>query len=86
MESVMEGDDFGFKRAMAGGGVVARQLKGRFVGFGAGVHKQHALGKGGVDNFTPQTQRRFVGKDIAGVPQGFALRFERLDQRRVTVA
>ena len=86
VKGVMEGDDFGFVRAMTRGCVVARQLKGGFVGFGAGVHKQHAFGEGGIDDLTPQTQRRFVGEHVAGVPQRFALRFQRVHQRRMAMA
>ena len=85
MKGVMEGDDFGFKRAMTHAGIVARQFEGGFVGFGAGVHKQHALGEGRVDKLTPQTQRRFVSKNVAGVPQRFTLRFQRVHQRRMAM-
>ena len=81
VEGIVEGDDFGFVRAVARGRVVARQLKGGFVGFGAGVHKQHALGKRGINDLTAQAQRRFVGEHVAGVPQGFTLGFQRLHQR-----
>ena len=80
VEGIVEGDDFGFVRAMARCRVVARQLKSGFVGFGAGVHKQHALGKGRINDLAAQAQRRFVGEHVAGVPQGFALGFQRLHQ------
>ncbi len=85
MEGVVESDDFGFVWAVARGGIVACQLEGGFVGFGAGVHKQHALGKRGINDLAAKTQRRFVGEDVAGVPQGFALGFQRLDQRRMAM-
>ncbi len=81
----MESDDFGFVWAVACGSVVARQLEGGFVGFGPGVHKQHALGESRVNDLAPQAQRRFVGKDVAGVPQGFALGFQCLDQCRMAM-
>lgn len=86
MEGIMEGNDFGFIRAMAGHRIVTRQLKGRFIGFRTGVHKHHALGEGGLDKFTSQTQRWLIGKDVAGVPQRFALLVERRYQRRVAMA
>ena len=86
MKGIMESDDFGFIRAMAGHRIVTRQLKGRFIGFGAGVHKHHALGEGSLDKFTSQTQRRLIGKDVAGVPQRFALLMQRRHQRRMAMA
>ena len=81
----MEGDDFGLIRAVTGNGVVARQLERRFVRFGAGVHEHHALGEGGIHQLAAQTQRRLVGKDIAGMPQGFSLLMQRRDQSRMTM-
>lgn len=86
MKGVMEGNDFRFERAMAHAGIMTRQFKSGFVRFGAGIHKQHALGKRGVDQFTSQTQRRFIGKNVTGMPQGFPLGFQRLDQRRMAMA
>ncbi|MNU93415.1 hypothetical protein D3C71_833570 [compost metagenome] len=85
VEGIMEGNNLGFVRTVTRRGVITRQLKGGFIGFGAGVHEQHTLGKGGVDYLTPQTQRRFVGEHVAGVPQGFALGFQRFNQRRMAV-
>ena len=52
VKRIMEGNDFGFERAMTHAGIVARQLKGGFVGFSTGVHEQHALGKGRINDFT----------------------------------
>ncbi len=75
VERVMKGNDFGFERAMAHAGVMTRQLERRFVGFCSRVHKQHALSKGGIDYFSSQTQRGFVGEDVTGMPERFALRF-----------
>ena len=85
VEGVVEGDDFAFVRAVTRRRVIARQLKGGFVGFGAGVHKQHTLGKRGINDFAAQTQRRLVGEYVTGVPQGFALGFQRLHQRRMAM-
>ncbi len=85
VKSVVESDDFGFVRAVARGCIKTRQLEGGFVGFGTGVHKHDALGKGGVHQLTRQTQRGLVGKDVAQVPEGLALRFQRLHQRRMAV-
>ncbi len=75
VKRIMEGNDFGFERAMAHAGIVARQLKGGFVSFGTRVHEQHALGEGRINDFTAQAQRRFVGENVAGMPQGFTLGF-----------
>lgn len=86
VKRVIEGDDFGFVRAVAGDGVMTRQFERRLVGLCAGVGEEHPVGEGGVDQFARQTQRRFIGEDVAGMPQGFALAFERLDQRRVAVS
>lgn len=86
MEGIMEGNNFGFIRAMAGYRIVARQLESRFIGFGAGIHKHYALGEGGIDKLTPQAQRRLIGKDVAGVPERFALLVQRRHQRRVAMA
>lgn len=68
MKGVMEGNNFGFERAMAHASVMTRQFKGRFVGFRPGVHKHHAFGKGCLDQLTPKTQRRFVGENVADMP------------------
>lgn len=51
MKRIMEGDNFGFERTMPDAGIVARQLKGGFVGFSARVHEQHAFGKGRINDF-----------------------------------
>lgn len=51
MKRIMEGDNFGFERTMADAGIVARQLKGGFIGFGARVHEQHAFSKGRINDF-----------------------------------
>ena len=52
MKRVMEGNDFGFERAMTHAGIVARQLKGGFVSFGTGVHEQYAFGESRINEFT----------------------------------
>lgn len=85
VERVIEGDDFGFVRAVAGDGVMTRQFERRFVGLCAGVGEEHPVGEGGVDQFARQAQRRFISEDIAGMPQSLALTLERLDQRRMAV-
>ncbi|MNW07142.1 hypothetical protein D3C71_2036920 [compost metagenome] len=85
MESVIKRDNFGFIRTVAGNGVMPSQLEGRFVSLCAGVGKKYPVGKGGVDQLGGQPQRRLVSKNVAGMPQGFALLFQRLDQGRVTV-
>ena len=54
MEGIVEGDDFGFVRAVARGCVVSCQLKGSFVGFRARVHEQHALGKRRINNLAAE--------------------------------
>ena len=86
IKGIMEGDDFGFIWAMAGHRIVTRQLKGCFIGFGTGVHKHHSLGEGGIDKLTSQAQRWLIGKDVAGMPQRFALLVKRRHQRRVAMA
>ncbi len=86
VKRVVEGDDFTFERAVALAGVVARQLESGLVRFRAGVGEEDAIGEGGVDKLAGKAQRRLVGKDVAQMPQGFALGFQRLDQRRMTVA
>ncbi|MNE44195.1 hypothetical protein D3C80_1384120 [compost metagenome] len=85
MESVIKRDNFGFIRTVAGNGVMTRQFEGRFVSLCAGVGKKYPVGKGGVDQLGGQPQRRLVSKNVAGMPQGFALLFQRFDQSRVTV-
>jgi hypothetical protein len=85
VKRVIESDDFSFVRAVAGDGVMARQFERRLVGLSAGVGEEHPIGEGSVDQFACQAQRRLIGEDVAGMPQGFALAFERLDQRRMAV-
>ena len=82
----MEGDNFGFVRTMASDGIVARQLKSRFVGFGSGVHKHDAIGERRINQLTPQAQGRFVGKNVAGMPQLFTLFMECRHQRRMAMS
>ncbi|CAK8740104.1 hypothetical protein SODG_003547 [Sodalis praecaptivus] len=71
----MKRNDFGLIRAMAGNGVMARQLERRLIRLAAGIGEKHAIGKGGIDKLTRQAQRRFVSEDVAGVPQRFPLGF-----------
>ena len=75
MERVVESDDFGFMRTVAGRCIITRQFECRFIGLGAGVHKHHALGEGGVDQLTRQAQCGFIRKHVADMPQRFALCF-----------
>ena len=75
MKSVMEGNNFGFERAMTHTGIMACQFKGGFVSFRAGVHKHHAFGKRRLNQFAPKTQRRFIGENVTDMPQSFALGF-----------
>ncbi len=46
MKGVMKGDNLTFEWAVTLTGVVARQLKGGFVGFGPGVSEEDPLSKG----------------------------------------
>ena len=85
VERIMKGNDFGFEWAMTHTGIMTRQLERRFVSFCPGVHEQHALGKGGIDNFSPQTQCGFVGENVTGMPERFALGFQGLYQCRMTM-
>ena len=75
MKSVMEGNNFGFERAMTHTGVMTCQFKGGFVSFRAGVHKHHAFGKRCLNQFTAKTQRRLIGENVTNMPQSFALGF-----------
>ena len=75
MKSVMEGNNFGFERTMTHTGVMACQFKGGFVSFRARVHKHHTFGKRCLNQFTPKTQRRFIGENVTDMPQSFALGF-----------
>jgi len=81
MKSVMKGDDFGFIGTMAGNGIMPGQFEGRFIGLAAGVGEKYPIGKGGVNQFTRQTQRRLISKNIAGVPESFTLFLQRSHQR-----
>ena len=55
MKSVMKRDDLAFERAVTFTGVVTRQLKRSFVGFGTGVGEEDALGKGRLNELTGKT-------------------------------
>jgi hypothetical protein len=67
-------------------GVLARQLQRRFVGFGAGVAEEGAVGEGGFGQGQAQAQHRLVGVAVTQVPQGVGLARQRVDHDRVAVA
>ena len=85
VKRIMESDDFGFVRAMAGHGVMARQLESRLVSFRSGVHKHDAIGKSRIHQLPPESQGRFVGKNVAGMPQLFTLLMQCRHQRRMAM-
>ena len=66
--------------------VAPRKLEGRFVGFRTRVAEEHALGKGCVDQFLRQPQRRFIGHPVGDVPDRARLLVERAYQRRMAMA
>ena len=49
MKGVMKSDDLTFERTVTFAGVVARQLKRSFIGFGTGVGEKDAVSKGRLD-------------------------------------
>ena len=67
-------------------GEFTRQFQCRFVGFRAGVTKEDAIGKSGVDQFFRQSQYRLVGVTITGMPELTRLFVQRLTQFRVRMA
>ncbi|VDZ67362.1 Uncharacterised protein [Klebsiella aerogenes] len=71
VEGVFERDNAAFVAAVMIVGVFTRQFQRRFVGFGAGVTKENAVGKGGVDKLFGKAQRRFVGIAVTGMPEFF---------------
>ena len=86
VEGVVEGDDFAFFTAKLIVGIFPRQLKGRLVGFGAGVAEKHLVGKGRLHEGFRQLQHRLVGIAIADMPQFRQLILQGLSQRRVSMA
>jgi len=86
VEGIMESDDLTFVRAVTVRSVIARQFKGRFVGFSAGVGEEYAVGKGGVDQLLRQSKGGFIGKYVTDMPQGFALLVQRFHQCRMAMS
>ena len=64
----------------------SRELDRRFVGFGAGVTKEHRTHRGARHQLARKVPRRFVMIEVAGVHQRLRLRRNRLRDRRVRVA
>ena len=58
--------------------VAPRELQRRFVGLGAGVAEEHALGERVVDETLREPQRRLVGHPVRHVPELLACSVERL--------
>ncbi|MNE49031.1 hypothetical protein D3C80_1435260 [compost metagenome] len=83
MEGVFERHNSAFLRAKMIVSVFTCQLERRFVGFGTGVTEKDFFGKGRVDQFFSQAQRRFVGIAVAGMPELRGLIVQRLTQRRM---
>ncbi|MNE81663.1 hypothetical protein D3C80_1783290 [compost metagenome] len=86
MEGVFERHDSAFLRTKMIVGVFTCQLECRFVGLCAGVTEKDFFGKGRVDQFFSQAQRRLVGIAVSGVPELRCLVVQRLPQRRMRVA
>ena len=83
MESIFKGYDAALMRAEFIVRIFARQLQRRFVRFRAGVTEKDFFCESGVDQLLRQTQRRFVGITVAGMPEFRRLIIQRLPQRRV---
>lgn len=49
VKRVIERDDFGFVRTVAGNRIMTRQFEGSFVSLCAGIGEKHPIGKGGVN-------------------------------------
>ncbi len=83
MEAVQRRDDFVLVFTELFAGITTRQFQCRFVGLGAGVAEEHAVGKGGVHQLVRQTQSRLIGEHVGDVPELARLLGERLDQCRM---
>jgi hypothetical protein len=86
VERRQAGHDARLVLAELGVGVLARQLQGSFIGFGAGIAEEGAVGEGCLGQRHGQAQDRLVGVAVAEVPQGIDLPGERVDQGRMGVA
>ena len=71
VEGVLERNDLVFFRTVVFPGVATGQFEGSFVGFSAGVCKEHPLGEGEVTQGFGQPQGRLVGHDVRQVPDFF---------------
>ncbi len=88
MEAATEGHNETLLRAPAlCAGPLANQLDRHFIGFGAGIAQEHALGEArDVHQLLCQMQRRLAVEHVAGVPQLVGLLEQGSLQIRVVVA
>ena len=85
VKRVVKGDDAVLVRAETPLRVAAREFERGFVGFGAGVGEEHALGESHVAQAARQFNRRRVHQQVADMPEFAGLLGEDAAQFRVGV-